>query len=178
MEPGTIVALVGIGVLFFLVLFIWFTAENAHKKVKNEFKFATGAAFAFQQQITDVFDSYAKYISQRKEEIKTQTIALIDEWMLTMGELIELAEVARLRTYMYEKLDVGNLDGTIVINQEIIADLNYASSGAKQAILTTLNKLDTYLYNAIPDEMTPAKTKLLTHQVGTTFAASLAYAVA
>ena len=177
MEPGTIVALVGIGVLFFLVLFIWFTAENAHKKVKTEFKFATGSAFAFQQQISNMFINYAGYMNYKTQQAKDLVTFSIEEWMLTMDQLIEPAEVARLRTYLNDKLNADTLEKTITINQEIVADLGYASSNAKQAILIALNKLDNYLYDTTIEHKTEAKAKLLAHQVGTTFAASLAYVV-
>lgn len=174
MDPGTIVALVGIGVLFFLVLFIWFMIENSHKKVKSEFKFATGAAIAYQQQITDTYIAYANYIIERKPEIKETVVARLDIWMATMNELIEPAEVAKIKSYMMEKLDITDLEQTTKINQEIVADLLYASSGARQAILSTLNNLDNYLYDPSTDIKTNAKTILLSYQVGTSFAGSLA----
>lgn len=177
MEPGTIVALVGIGVLFFLILLIWFMVENSHKHVKADIKYATGAAFAFSQQITDVFLAYAEYMMSKNDENRAKMIAKLDEWMTIMSQLIEPAEVSKLRAYLTEKLDVEQLEATIKINQEIIADIQYPSKNAKQAILSTMNNLDNYLYSNNYEAKNNAKTTLLAYQAGTSFAISLSHVV-
>ena len=83
------------------------------------------------------------------------------------------SEVSKIKAYLNDKLNVTSLDDTIKINREIIADLTYANKSSKQAILSSLNNLDNYLYNTPKDDKKSAKITMLSHQVGTAFASSL-----
>lgn len=176
MDPATIVALVGLGVLFFLVIFIWVAIYGAYKMLKTDIKYAIGTVIAFQQQITNTFTTYAEYIVKRTTELKDAVIVQIDVWMNTLNQLIQTAEVAKLRHFLLEKLDTNNLEATLKINREIINDLLYTSNDSKQAILSTMNALDNYVYGLAPGEnIDSVKTMLLTHQIGASFASSLSY---
>lgn len=173
MEIATIIALVGIGVLFFLVLFIWFTAASVYKNTKAEIKLLIGAILSFYQKITNIFILYSKYIIERTSELKDKIISELNEWILILNQIIEQAEAIKLRDHILEKLNVNDLDETKKINLELVSDLGYTNNDGRQGILSALNALDDYLYSS--NNKNIIKESLLCYQVGTSFAGTLSY---
>jgi len=171
MEPAIIVTLVGIGLLFVIVLIIWFMAASAYKNMSSEIKFMMGSMFAFQQQITNTFENYSEFILSGKEKGKEQVKSSIDKWMSTFEQVIGPAEVSKLRNHLNEKLEAADLEATKLINSEIVNDLYYVGSDWKSAILNSMNNLDNYLYSS--ESHPEAKTTMKSYQLGTIFAGSL-----